>query len=192
MLDFTPNPAFPEPDSPGSSPGAREPSPPDSGWHVVRCKAQEDRRAVEHLGNQGFEAFSPSCRVARRVAGARRKVLEPMFPGYAFVQLSTTRHDWGLIRSTRGVLGLVRFGLTTPRVPDEVVALLRDLDGLELEPPGRRLKPGDPVRVLDGPLRGLQGVFEQRDGALRAYVLLEVMNRSVRVTVPDALLAPAG
>jgi len=192
MLDFTPPPSLPESEPRGAEPGARAGAPADSGWHVVRCKAQEDRRAVEHLGNQGFQAFSPSCRVARRVAGARRTVTEPLFPGYAFVQLSTTRHDWGRIRSTRGVLGLVRFGLTTPRVPDSVVALLRDLDGLELEPPGRRLKPGDPVRVLDGPFRGLQGVFEQRDGALRAYVLLEYMNRSVRVTVPDALLAPAG
>jgi len=192
MLDFSPSPTSQQSDAPDPSTGTHEGVPADSGWHVVRCKANEDRRAVEHLGNQGFEAFSPSCRVARRVAGARRTVIEPLFPGYAFVQLSTTRHDWGLIRSTRGVLGLVRFGLTTPRVPEAVVAMMRTLDGMTLEPPGRRLKPGDPVRVLDGPLRGLQGVFEQRDGAMRAYVLLEYMNRSVRVTVPDALLAPAG
>lgn len=164
----------------------------DRGWYVVRCKAQEERRAVEHLCNQRFEAFLPTCRLQRRVGSVRREVTVPLFPGYAFVELSSTQHDWSVIRSTRGAVGLVRFGAVTPRVPQAVVQHLREVDGLELQPASARLKPGDLVRVVDGPLAGLEGVFEQRDGERRACVLLEWMQRQVRVRVPDATLVPAG
>jgi transcriptional antiterminator RfaH len=162
---------------------------PDTGWYVVRCKAREDARAIEHLGNQGFDAFSPTCAVMRRVGTVRRKVVEPMFPGYGFVRLSPTRHDWSVLRSTRGVLCLVRFGTHAPRVSDALIERLRELDAVELEAPVARLKAGDKVRLLDGPFAGLEGVFTQRDGEQRACVLLEYMQRQVRVTVAaDAIV----
>jgi transcriptional antiterminator RfaH len=102
----------------GGPHGAGDAFPPDDAdWYVVRCKPREDARAIENLGLQGFEAFSPACLVTRRVGTVRRKLSEPMFPGYAFVRLSTTRHDWSVLRSTRGVMQLVRFGATAPRVP---------------------------------------------------------------------------
>jgi transcriptional antiterminator RfaH len=162
----------------------------DEGWYVLRCKSREEDRAIEHLANQGFEAFAPGCRVTRRVGTVRRKLSEPMFPGYAFVRLSSTRHDWSTLRSTRGVMQLVRFGATAPRVPAGVIDALRRLDGIDLDAQAAaRLQPGDPVRLLDGPFAGLQGVYLQRDGLLRACVLLECMQQQVRVTVPDAALA---
>jgi transcriptional antiterminator RfaH len=161
----------------------------DTGWYVIRCKPREDARAIEHLGNQGFEAFSPSCVLTRRVGTTRRKVSEPMFPGYAFVRLSLTRGDWSVLRSTRGVMQLVRFGQTAPRLPTGVLDELRRMDGIELDAPAKRFKHGDTVRVLEGPFAGLQGVYEQRDGMMRACVLLECMQRQVRVTVNDGILA---
>jgi transcriptional antiterminator RfaH len=165
----------------------------DSGWYVVRCKPREEARAVEHLGNQGFEAFAPGCLITRRVGTVRRKLSEPMFPGYAFVRLSSTGQDWSVLRSTRGVMQLVRFGTAAPRVPAAVIDELRRIDGLDLDAKAAtRLKPGDSVRVTDGPFAGLRGVYAQREGMLRACVLLECMQQQVRVTVPDALLAAAG
>ena len=162
----------------------------DLGWYVVRCKPREDARALENLTNQGFQAFSPRCVVTRRVGTVRRKVTEPMFPGYVFVELSPTVHDWGVLRSTRGVMYLVRFGMQAPRVPDDVIRGIRELDGLEPDAPGARFKAGDRVRLLDGPFTGMEGVFSQRDGELRAAVLLEYMQRQVRVVVDRDVLAP--
>lgn len=164
----------------------------DEGWYVVRCKPREDARALEHLGNQGFEAFSPRCAVIRRTGTVRRKVIEPLFPGYVFVRLSPTRHDWSVLRSTRGVQYLVRFGLRAPSMPAALIDDLRALDGMELGSPASRLKAGDRVRLLDGPFAGMEGVFAQRDGEMRACVLLECMQRQVRVIVEnDALVRAA-
>jgi transcriptional antiterminator RfaH len=178
----------------GGPQGAGDAVPPDdTDWYVVRCKPREDARAIENLGHQGFEAFAPGCLVTRRVGTVRRKVSEPMFPGYAFVRLSTTRHDWSVLRSTRGVMQLLRFGTTAPRVPASVIEGLKRIDGIDLDAKAAaRLKVGDTVRLLDGPFAGLTGVYEQRDGMMRACVLLECMQRQVRVTVPDELLVRVG
>jgi transcriptional antiterminator RfaH len=162
----------------------------DTGWYVLRCKPREDARALRELGNQGFETFAPTCSVMRRRGTTRRASIEPLFPGYVFVQLNSTRHNWGVLRSTRGVIGMVRFGMNAPRVPEAVIDALRKLDGLELDARARAgLKAGDRIEVLDGPFAGLQGVFQHTDGEARAMVLLDCMQRMTRVVLPAESIA---
>ncbi len=165
-----------------------QPSPADLRWYLVRTKPREDRRAVEHLRNQSFDAFAPTCVNLRTGRIALRRILEPLFPGYAFVRLSASHDDWSVLRSTRGVRGLVQFGTHTPAVPDEVVERLRAADGSALEGPWVHLREGDSIRVVAGPLRGLEGVFTERDGEARAFVLLQYMQRQVQVRLPIELL----
>lgn len=171
------------------------PAPPtdfdDTGWYVLQCKPREEQRALEHLGNQGFTAFAPTCLVRRRRQGGARTVSEPLFPGYTFVRLSLTHGAWHVLRSTRGVRQLVRFGTHVPRLPDAVIERLRSVDGLALGAHRAPFQPGDRVRVLEGPFAGLEGVLQQADGEVRACVLLECMHRLVRVTVAAESLAPA-
>lgn len=163
----------------------------DPGWYVVRCRPRQEARALEHLERQGFVAFAPQCRITRRQGTVRRPVVEPLFPGYAFVRLSPTRGDWGVLRSTRGVQYLVRFGLNTPRLPQAAIDQLRALDGVDLDRGPPRLAVGMRVRVSEGPFVGLEGVFTQRDGEARAQVLLDCMQRLVRVTLAETQLEPA-
>jgi len=161
---------------------------PQADWYVIQTKPREDQRALENLSAQNFEAFQPRCTVTRRRGGQRREVLEPLFPGYVFVALDRLEQDWGPIRSTRGVARLVRFGDEIPALPRGLVEQLRALDGIVLTDPLARLKRGDTVRITDGPLAGMQAAFEMLDGERRVFVLLDWMQRRVRVAVArDAL-----
>lgn len=161
-------------------------------WYLLKTKPREEARALENLARQQFEAFVPWCTAERVVRGKPVKRREPLFPGYAFVALSRTAHNWSVLRSTRGVSHLVRFGTHAPAVVDDVIASLRTLDGTELVTGIAALSPGDRVRIVDGPLKGLEGVFEQRDGQARVMLLLEWMQRQVRVGVDAAAVIPAG
>lgn len=188
MTDFSSGPIAAEPPSEAPAGGCIDT---DTGWYVLQCKPREEQRALEHLGNQGFTAFAPTCLVKRRRNGATRVQPEPLFPGYTFVRLSLSHGAWHVLRSTRGVRQLVRFGTHVPRLPDAVVSHLRSVDGLELGARRDTLKAGERVRVLDGPFAGLEGVLQQSDGEQRACVLLECMHRLVRVTVGAEVLARA-
>ena len=157
-------------------------------WYLVYCKPRQERVAVENLERQGYETYLPRVRETRRRAGQRIKVIAPLFPRYLFIHLDQEFDNWGPIRSTLGVLSLVRFGQSPARVPDELLAFLRgreDAEGVQsIEP--QPLKAGARVRVASGSLAGYEGIFLARTGRERVVVLLDILGKATR-TQMDAL-----
>jgi transcription antitermination factor NusG len=110
-----------------------------------------------------------------------------LFPGYLFA-----RFDWyrmvSKIRYTRGVgrvLGVT--GEPTP-VDDSVISLIRSQIGID-GVVRLALKPGDHVRIIDGPLRDFVGIFSSvLTPADRVRVLLTAINGRFRVVVNEELL----
>jgi len=155
-------------------------------WRAVFCKPREEQRARMHLVNQGFEAFLPQLRSRRRLRGRDRTSIEPMFPRYLFLALADHRQDWCPIRSTRGVIGLVRFGNEVPIVPDDLIEALKcyqDERGAIEVARYHELKENDPVEITAGPFAGYRGIFEAETGAARAIILLEILNNQRRVQI---------
>jgi transcriptional antiterminator RfaH len=130
----------------------------------------------------------PRVRETRRRAGQRIQVIAPLFPRYLFIHLDQEFDNWGPIRSTLGVVSLVRFGQLPARVPDELLALLHgreDAEGLqtiELQ----ALKTGARVRVASGSLAGYEGIFLAKTARERVVVLLDILGKATR-TQMDAL-----
>lgn len=120
-----------------------------------------------------------------------REVIEPLFPRYLFVHFDPSRKSVEPIRSTKGVVGLVRFGGGEPAVvPDSAIASLQAREnsrGLHIDRSARLAK-GDKVRLLEGPFRNMVAAFEQRDGDRRVVLLLEAMGGSQRLRVSRALI----
>jgi transcription antitermination factor NusG len=94
------------------------------------------------------------------------------------------------------VASIVRFGIHYATVPDRLVSELRQradaetglhhVSGTAL--PGR----GALVQITDGPLQGLEGIFEREAGADRVIVLLRLLGQTARVQVPvDHIIAAA-
>ncbi len=115
-----------------------------------------------------------------------------MFPRYLFLQATPGQDDLRPIRSTRGVIGLVRFGGEPKPVPEVVMVELRRLcpgnDAvLELPTP---LVPGSQVRILEGPFAGCEAELLSLDGERRALVLLTLLGRSSAVAFPVDALTP--
>ena len=166
---------------------------PPAFWFAIFSKPRREAEAVEHLERQAFTVFLPRVRARRRLRGQWRDIVEPMFPRYLFLRAVPGQDDLRPIRSTRGVIGLVRFGGDPRPVPDTVIAELRRLcaggDGvLELPTP---LVAGSRVRILEGPFAGCEGDLLSQDGKRRALVLLELLGRANAVELPLDELAPA-
>jgi transcriptional antiterminator RfaH len=119
--------------------------------------------------------------------GRIAKVVEPMFSRYLFIQLDHISSNWGPIRSTLGVSKLVTFGNQAAAVPDELVQALRQSPSPDTK---RIFTKGDLVEFVQGPLKGMTGIFEQQDGDIRAMVLIELINQSHKVQVSLEELKP--
>ncbi|MFZ9615856.1 MAG: transcription/translation regulatory transformer protein RfaH [Fluviibacter sp.] len=157
-------------------------------WYLVQSKPRNEARALENLVRQGYETYLPLMEVERLQRGKLLKKMEPLFPRYLFLHLEEGNDNWGPIRSTLGVAGLVRFGQAYAVVSNEVMEAVRE----RTQDIRKTLfESGDNIRVVSGPLLGLEGVFEIADGEQRSFVLLEFMQKQQRVSVSTADLRAA-
>jgi transcriptional antiterminator RfaH len=119
--------------------------------------------------------------------GRLAEVTEPMFSRYLFIRLDTEQTNWAPIRSTLGVSRLVSFGNRPAPIADDLIQTLRQMPD---RAPERLLQAGQAVRMIDGPLKGLEAVYQQADGELRAMVLVNLMSKQHSVLVEMQHLFP--
>lgn len=148
-------------------------------WYVIHTKPRQEQRALDNLERQGFQAWLPTIEMEKLRRGKLTRVIEPMFSRYLFIQLDKTQTNWSPIRSTLGVSKLVSFGNVPAVVPDALIEALQQADGAQRE---YLLKEGDAVQFVSGPLQGLEGILQQRDGELRALVLIELISQPQRIS----------
>ena len=163
-------------------------------WYLVQTKPAQEVTAQGHLERQGYETYLPRVAHATKRRGRWHSRIEALFPGYLFLSPGECRLSLGPVRSTVGVLKLVRFGTEYATVPESLVAALRDREdadtGLH-----RLLRPGLPrigsrVRISSGPFDGLEGVYERSSGDERVVVLLQLLGQDARVCLPIESIFP--
>jgi transcriptional antiterminator RfaH len=163
-------------------------------WYAACCKPRQEAVAEENLLRQGFHVYLPRIRIRQRRRGQWIDAAEVLFPRYIFIRLDPLRRSTAAVRSTRGVVGLVRFGGQPAVVPDAVMdALSQRADsasGLHQDnrPP---FSAGEPIKLVEGPLAGMEGVFTQIDGDKRVIVLLELLGKANKVRVNRNWIARA-
>lgn len=160
-------------------------------WYLIYAKPNQEVVAQQQLERQGYATYLPMIVNAKRRNGRRRYVTEPFFPRYLFIHLDQTSDNWAPIRSTIGVSNIVRFGMQPVSVNDDVIEFIKHRENPEgLHEVQGGLNKGDNVRVLDGPMMGLEGVFVAKTSEQRVMLLLELMGNTTRVQIDvDAIEA---
>lgn len=172
---------------------APEPVIAEFGWYCIQSKVSSEESAKRNLDRQGFETYLPMMPTDLRKNRARDKELEPLFKGYLFLRLSEQSGDWSPIKNTIGVLKLVRFGEHPARVPDGLIAELKERENsLGLHDVVADYRRGDRVVVRSGgSLEYCQGIFRKSAGA-RVYILMDILGRETEVCLLRRNIEPAG
>lgn len=157
----------------------------DTPWLAVHAWAGREHLVARHLLARGYEVFLPSYREWRRWSDRRRAVDRALFTGYVFCR--SAAEVVAKIVSTPGVLGVVGDGRgPLPVAPEEIETLQRaTAAGLEAQP-WECLQAGEPVHVIDGPLRGAQGFFVKAKNQHRLIISVSLLKRSVAVEIDEA------
>ena len=121
----------------------------------------------------------------------KKQKSEPLFPRYLFLNATPDQQSLAPLRSTRGVINLVRFGTKLAEVPETVINNIQNKKDpttglIMLEPVP--VKPGEKVKVFDGPLASLQGIFQEQKGEARAVLLMNMLGRESTIEVDSLLL----
>ena len=152
-------------------------------WYVIQCKRREEFRAREHLERQEFSCYLPTLAVEKRRNNRKIDAREPLFPGYVFIQLDDVSDNWHPIRSTRGVIRIVRFGEHPLPVQDKIVEIIRQR--LAGDPPRvPYLQPGERVVVTEGCFADLEAIFVANDGDERVMLLMDILKSEQHLSFP--------
>jgi transcription antitermination factor NusG len=145
---------------------------------------------VDHLlRSKGYESFLPVY-ASRRKWSDRYKVIEvPLLPGYTFCRLDVERRFRVLI--TPGVIGAVGVAGKPQAISEEEIATLKAIirSGFPASP-WPFLERGQPIRIVNGPLAGLEGRFLRLNTRRRLVVSVPLLQRSVAVDIQEELVEP--
>jgi transcriptional antiterminator NusG len=141
-------------------------------WYVIHCYSGYENKVrhnleqrIESMGMKGkiFDVVVPTEEEIEVKDGKRRTVERRVFPGYLLVQMIMSEDSWYVVRNTPGVTGFVGMGnVPTPLRPEEVAQILRRM---EAEAPKVKVtyKPGQKVRIVDGPFNDFIGTVAEID-----------------------------
>ena len=163
----------------------------DREWYVIHCYSGyeskvkhnlEQRIDTMQMQDQIFQVVVPTEDEIEVRDGKRRVIERRVFPGYILVQMILSDDSWYVVRNTPGVTGFVGMGNEpTPLRPEEVEAILRRM---EAEAPKIRVafKPGQKVRIIDGPFNEFIGQVDEIDmGRAKVRVMVSFFGRETPV-----------
>jgi len=141
-------------------------------WYVIHCYSGYENKVrhnleqrIETMGmkDKVFDVVVPTQEEIEVREGKRRTVERHIFPGYVLVNMILSEESWFVVRNTPGVTGFVGMGnKPTPLRPEEVTGILQRM---EAEAPKVKVtfKPGQKVRIVDGPFNDFMGTVDEID-----------------------------
>ena len=156
-----------------------------SSWNLASTRPCLETVALQNLWQQGFDAYHPLYKCLKKTDASIKAIFVPMFARCVFARPAQPAQFIAPVRSTRGVVQLIRFGNGLATICADALDAIWQFeqqrnaaDVAELS----SLRPGHAVRFYNLVLNGLEGVAKSVS-SLRVTVLLEFMGHERRVSV---------
>jgi transcriptional antiterminator RfaH len=126
-----------------------------NGWFILNTKPKKEFQVKRLFEEGGFDFYCP-----KYIQEAREK---PFFPGYGFIYFDYPA-QYKLVKYTRGVKRIIGNQEGPIPVLEEIVQQIkqREIDGyIEFEKYGGIPEIGDEIEIMEGPMKGLRGIFRK-------------------------------
>ena len=156
-------------------------------WYALYTRPRFEKKVQAELHRKNIESFLPLQTIVRQWSDRKKRVEEPLFRSYVFVNVSANER----IRSLQvtGVVRMVGFGGKPSVIPDDQIEGLRKFleGGYQLEACDY-LSAGDLVEITQGPLMGIKGKLVEKRNETRFVIRIDAIRQSVAVEIDPGLL----
>ena len=154
------------------------------GWLAVWTRSRHERHVCEQLRALRIPTFLPMRARVSHWKDRSKRIEWPLFPGYCFAQGDVAVAH--AILRCHGVAAVLTEGGRHALVPDQEIEAIRRLVSTRLAyETCTPAEPGTPVRVLRGPLAGVQGRLIRGSHDAQLLLTVELLNSAVRVWVSE-------
>ena len=146
-------------------------------WYLIKTKSRQEHVAIKNLENQDYSTYCPTVTIKNKHI--------VLFPGYLFIYLDNKKENWSPIRSTKGVVNFVRFGLNFAQVPDTIVKFLKANELINKEKLNNlnRFKSGDKIQITDGVFKNCVAIFKSSKSQERVLLLMNILGQQQSITI---------
>jgi transcription antitermination factor NusG len=156
--------------------------PASEGWWAIYTRHQHEKVVADMLTARGFDIFLPLYESTRHWKDRQKILSLPLFPCYLFIRGGLERRLQ--VVTTPGVHMVLYRGDRVAMVPqDEIEAVQRALASPARVEPHPYLKCGMRVRVIRGPIEGVQGILVRKKNLCRLVLCVDMLSQSVAVEV---------
>ena len=154
--------------------------PPRRTWYVLHVKPRTEKKVDDFLSCHRVFHYLPLVLKVSKVQ--RRRVVRhlPVFPGYVFARLFPEERF--RVLETKQIVRTIE--VDNPR---RMIHQLRQVEHASRLSTDMRVvetfEPGERVKVVSGPLRGLEGHVQRKGGAATLILTVDILGRALEAAV---------
>jgi transcriptional antiterminator NusG len=155
-------------------------------WYAVYTKSRHERKVNTHLIQEGITAFLPEIERWSSRRDRRKQVWYPIFPGYLFINTELSAESRLKVIKTKGVVRILGHRGIPAAIPEhQIESIQKAIDSRKTICSFPYLKTGQIVRVVSGPLDGVEGIFVSEKGKGKLIISVDILQRSVAVEIEE-------
>jgi len=160
-------------------------------WWAIYTRHQHEKAIAHILSAKGLEVFLPLYNATRRWKDRTMHLSLPLFPCYLFLRaMKERRLD---VVMTPGIVSVLGINGEPAAIPEsEIESVRRVVEWGNRVEPHPFLRCGDRVRVICGPLQGLEGILVRKKNQCRLVLSVEILERSAAVEVDVSAVERVG
>ena len=154
-------------------------------WFAIYVKSRNEKKVFKTLDDIGIESFLPLITRMKQWSDRLKKVEEPLFRSYLFVNISL--NDYYKVLNVNGVVKFICFEKKPVEVPqNQIIAIkkyITDTDLHDVDCENIDFKEGELVRIKSGQMKDLIGRFVKINGKHRVVIDIEAVGQSLPINI---------
>lgn len=160
-------------------------------WYAVYVRSRHEKKVHQSFHEMRLNSFLPLLETWRQWSDRKKKVSEPLFRGYVFINIDLHK-DRISVLDTEGVVKFIGIGKNPSEIDERDIDWLRRLVR-EPEAVGCRvatLPTGQKVKVIAGPFKNFEGIVVKQGRDTRIVVFFDSIMQGVEISIYPHLLMP--
>jgi len=158
-------------------------------WIAVYTKSRHEKVVIRELEKKNIEAYCPILKERRQWSDRKRWVEFPLFRSYVFIKIELKNSLY--ILQTMGVHHIIKFQGNISTIPDGIIQNIKSMidGGFTVEQVEYFVK-GDEVKVVDGPLKGMEGIVVKIKNENKLVLKVAAIHQAIAVQIHPGYLKP--
>ena len=147
-------------------------------WYAAYVRMFHERKTAERLAAMGIESFVPVREEIHQWSQRKKKVMRVLIPQMIFIHATQKERLEALTLASISHYMVLRGEHTPAVIPDAQMKqfmFMVDYSEETIEMYNSPLEPGQAIRVIKGPLAGLEGELLEIEGKSKVFVRLDLL-----------------